>query len=272
MHLAVNLRALGEDKQLRAMVALIEAQAQQLESLRRAVRDLEGRLALRGELDVIVAHEVRTPLTVIDGALQTMLELEPGDPRFESLLGRAAGQAQHLVEVVKDLMEPQGHGGPAVNRAPLKTVTLNYIVDRALMAVSMRIALDRVAVDLPADLSVATSPPRLTAILVNLLDNAARYGGDGVLELRAEVTDDALLRIEIGDRGPGLGGVDVEELFEAFVQGPNGDNEGRGVGLYLVRLLARSLGGEVTLVDRPGGGCLATVELPQRRRDDPVQG
>jgi two-component system osmolarity sensor histidine kinase EnvZ len=79
---------------------------------------------------------------------------------------------------------------------------------------------------------------------------------------------DGVLVLEVSDRGPGLESADAEELFTPFVQGADGDPSGRGVGLYLVRMLSRSMGGDVTLSDQPGGGCVARVELPQRRAED----
>ena len=262
---------LGDDEQLKAMVALIEAQARQNEALRDGVKTLEGRLALRTELDVIVAHEVRTPLTVVAGALQTLRDLNLQDERARSLVAMAAEQAEHLSDVVEELMSPQGTGGPPVERARLTTVPLADVVRRALAAVSTRIKADRLATKVPDGFEVTTSPPRLTAIIVNLLENAARYGADGgKVELSARYSKrDGLLRIEVRDHGKGLGGADPETLFEPFVQGSGAPARGgRGVGLYLVRMLARSMGGTATIADHPGGGCVATVELPQRRTND----
>ena len=262
--------ALGDDEQLKAMVALIEAQARQNEALREAVKSLEGRLALRTELDVIVAHEVRTPLTVVAGALQTLRDLEVEDERAHKLIEMAAEQAQHLSDVVEELMSPQGTGGPTVERARLTTMPLNDIVMRALAAVSTRIKTSRLSWKVPDGLDVTTSPPRLTAMIVNLLENAAKYGGDGKVELKASFTKrDGLLRLEVRDHGKGIGDVEPETLFEPFVQGQTAPGHGgRGVGLYLVRMLARSMGGDATIDNHPQGGCVAAVWLPQRRTGD----
>jgi len=251
------------------MVALIETQAQQIEALRHAVDALEGRLALRSELDVIVAHELRTPLTVIAGALETLHDMEIDDDRVRRLVTMAHEQSGHLSEVVDELLVPQPHGSPAVNRAKLVVVDLATIVNRALAAVSVRLRDRHVTADVPSDLEVATSPVRLTAILVNLLENAARYGADPIV-CRAGATARDRVWIEVVDAGSGLGGADPEDLFAAFVQGPDGADEGRGVGLYLVRALARSMGGDATLRDGQHGGCVARVELPQRRGGDPA--
>jgi signal transduction histidine kinase len=257
----------GSDQQTPAMVALIAAQAEQIEALQRAVEVLEGRLALRTELDVIVAHEVRTPLTVISGALDTLVEMDIADERLRHLVEMAHSQADHLSGVVDELLAPQHTGDPVVDRARLSRVALERVVTRALAAVSTRIQGRLVDTDVPEDLVVTTSPPRLTAILVNLLENAARYGGVGTIDCTAAMID-GMLVVEVIDDGPGLGDVDPEHLFAPFVQGPAGDPSGRGVGLYLARMLAKSMGGDVTLADHPDRGCVARVELPQRRAED----
>jgi signal transduction histidine kinase len=259
----------GNDQQTPAMVALIGAQAQQIEALQRAVELLEGRLALRTELDVIVAHEVRTPLTVITGALDTLVSIEIEDERLRHLAEMAHSQADHLAGVVDELLAPQHTGDPVVDRARLSRVALERVVTRALAAVSTRIQGRLVETEVPDDLVVTTSPPRLTAILVNLLENAARYSGQGTIDCTASMVDGMLI-VEVVDDGPGLGDMDPDLLFAPFVQGPDGDPSGRGVGLYLARMLAKSMGGDVTLANHPSRGCLARVELPQRRAEDRV--
>jgi signal transduction histidine kinase len=258
---------LGSDQQTPAMVALIGAQAEQIESLQRAVEVLEGRLALRTELDVIVAHEVRTPLTVITGALDTLHGMAIEDERLRHLVEMAHSQADHLSGVVDELLTPQQTGDPVVDRARLSRVALERVVTRALAAVSTRMHGRQVDTDVPEDLVVTTSPPRLTAILVNLLENAARYGGDGTIRCRARM-DDGTLLLEVADDGPGIGDLDPETLFTPFVQGPSADPNGRGVGLYLVRMLAKSMGGNASLANGETGGCVAQVALPQRRAED----
>lgn len=257
----------GDDTQLRAMVALIEAQAEQLDSLREAVNTMEGRLALRSELDVLVAHEVRTPLTIVLGCLQTMRIMNRADERFETMLDKAAGQAEHLTEVVNEMLTPQGTGGPAVNRTRMVPFRLGDLVDRAVVAVSGKLDTARIEHEYLPDLIVRTSAPRFTAILVNLLENASRYGGTGPITVTVAIFE-GLLRVEVADRGAGLGEVDPESLFAAFTQGDRRHAEGRGMGLYLVRMLASSLGGTATIGNRDGGGAVVTIEMPQRRFED----
>src|SRR3954470_20718779 len=95
-----------DDRQLRAMVSLIEAQSEQVAALRAAVDKLEGLLALRAELDTMVAHEVRTPLTVVHGVLATLQVLPAGHPDRGELLTQALDHTRRLSDVAKHLLTP----------------------------------------------------------------------------------------------------------------------------------------------------------------------
>src|SRR5262249_40644827 len=106
-------------------------------------------------------------------------------------------------------------------------------------------------------------PTRLTQILMNLLTNAAKYterGGQISLIVERNATD-ALLRVR--DSGAGIPAQHRETIFDPFVQVGTGAQEGLGIGLSLVRGLARLHGGDVGLVgDGPGQGSEFVVRLP----------
>jgi len=112
---------------------------------------------------------------------------------------------------------------------------------------------------------VMGSEARLVQVLLNLLLNAAQSltAGDPQrdevsLTLRAE---DYRVVIEVGDSGPGVPAAERERIFEPFVTTkPIG--EGTGLGLFVCRNIVRGLGGEIVVVDRPGGGALFRVWLP----------
>src|SRR5438067_6304470 len=102
------MEAIEDDRHLRAMVSLIEVQAEQVAALRHAVDKLEGMLALRAELDTMVAHEVRTPLTVVHGVLATLQVLPAGHPDRSVLVDQALEHTRRLADVVKHLLTPPG--------------------------------------------------------------------------------------------------------------------------------------------------------------------
>jgi two-component system sensor histidine kinase KdpD len=270
-----------DDLMLRALVQLTESQNQRIEGLRRATVDLQAQLQARRDVDVLLAHEIRTPLTVVTGVLSTLEAGGIDDDVAAQLLRRGLQQAEHLNDVIEDLLHPPDHRGTMFPRALLKEVPLADLVTQALVAVAARhpdfpptvtVALT------PGDLVVATAPSRLVAVLVNLLENAAKYADGAPVRIAGRIDDNRDLVVSVTDGGPGLSpDADPEQLFGAFARGTNATSAahpkpGRGVGLYLVRNLVRSLGGEVTLANRADGatGTVASFVLPQRRAEDPV--
>src|ERR1700674_189254 len=98
------------DRQLRAMVALIEGQAEQLAALRHAVMDLTGRLAIRSDLDIIVASQVDAPVAELNVLLDAIGEASSEPRRIRALVDDAKVQAALLGDVASDLIGPQGWG------------------------------------------------------------------------------------------------------------------------------------------------------------------
>jgi two-component system sensor histidine kinase KdpD len=257
------------DVTMRDLVGLVQAQSTQIEILQRTTRALESRLALRTQVEVLLSHELRTPITVIMGVLQTLETTGLQDEPSRALVARGLAQGHYLADMVEDLLNADPERGPTFSQAIVRRVRLGDLTDQACAAVSGSLPASRIRCEIDRDVDVSTAPSRFVAILVNLLENAAKYGGSSMIELRAGLDGRALI-IEVADRGIGLiRGDDVEELFEPFSRGAGAaDVPGQGVGLFLVRMLARSLGGTATLEARPAGGVLARVTLPQRRAAD----
>jgi signal transduction histidine kinase len=180
------------------------------------------------------------------------------------LEARALAHAQRMREVVDDLL-----AGDAPERGPLPRAALETIALAPLLRAACDVALGAdVAVDVDESQRLSTAPARLRAIVSNLVDNAAKYGAPPY-RVGARASE-RLVSITVSDHGPGLRGATPEELFAPFRRGPGSDHvQGAGVGLYLARLLARTLGGGISLREPRAGGLVATVRLPQRRSEDP---
>jgi two-component system sensor histidine kinase KdpD len=105
-------------------------------------------------------------------------------------------------------------------------------------------------------------------ILVNLLDNAAKYSPAGTgITVAVEPARDWVVQVVVSDRGPGIPVDERERIFERLYRGDRsraaGANHGAGLGLAICRALARGQGGDVTVRDRPGGGAAFVVTLPR---------
>lgn len=257
---------LTDDAQVRAMVALLEAQAAQITGLRRAVETLEGRMSLRNALDAVVSDEVQQSLADLRMALHALRRLPAGDRQCKWLVDEAAARVEVLTTRVGELLAPAPLADVTLERDDTNDVPFEDVVTRALAAVPTLPA-GRVTCHNVEGLSVSTAPARLAAVLAALIDNAARHGGDTAITCDAELAFGDLV-VRVLDEGPGLGDVDPESLFPALARGLDADDDTRGVGLYVARMLARSLGGDVSLANRPEGGAVASVIIPQRRGDD----
>jgi two-component system sensor histidine kinase MtrB len=251
---------LGDEPQVRAMVALVEAQAVQIGSLKAAVESLEARLALRGALDAVVLEQVREPVEDLLGVLRKLHEADPD--AGGGLAADVLKQGEDLAAAIESLLTPPTVAPVSLSRHSLQRVNLRELVGKALTLLR---GAGTVGVDIPPGQMVLTSPSRLVAMINALVDNALRHGAEPV-EVRSEVLAMGDLLVQVSDRGTGLQGRDVDDYLVAPI--PGGSESGT-FGLYLVHRLAASLGGSVALVDRPGGGALATLRLPQRRTGDP---
>ena len=208
------------------------------------------------------AHELRTPLAVISTQAH-VLQTSEGPARHEAArrLQGAVERASHLAHQLLRLAQAD-----ATALAPLEPVDVMNIARDTLAGMT------EVATGLGSELSLsgpdnavlATDPRALRSMLSNLVDNALRYGGPGVLVDVSIDVQPARWQLRVVDNGPGIPAVHREQVFERFWRGKSGDERGAGLGLAIVREAARSLGGDVDLQVGSGGrGCSFTVRLPR---------
>jgi two-component system, sensor histidine kinase and response regulator len=255
----------GDERQLRAMVALVDAQSEQLNVLRDAVDTLEAKVAIRSELDMIVAQELRMPLSIITDSLEELGALKPGDEDFVDVLERTKRNANYLTETIDELLRPWRGEGPVVDRKQLEMVDLDSALERTLIGFSDTDR-PRVSVSGVAGVSMRTSSPRLNGILVNVIEHALR-NSTGAIDIHASHTDDGTLRLQIVEYAPSsIDPAKPDNVLRPYADGTA--THPQQIGLYLVRMLARSLGGDVSIVPGDKGSMVTTVELPQRRASE----
>ena len=226
---------------------------------RTRAEEMAERLRLAQELSeskdrflATVSHELRTPLTVVLGVAA---EVGPnwdsidGDERNE-LLAMLTEQAGEAANIVEDLLVA-ARSDPSQLRLALEATDLRPHVEYALGSLT---ADDRTRVTRePCDHRVRVDSSRLRQIMRNLLENAVRYGGD---EIRIDCHQDAdAVVIVVSDNGGELHPDDVDRIFEPYEQSQHAGNEspkGVGIGLYVSRLLARLMSGELDCVCEDG--------------------
>jgi two-component system C4-dicarboxylate transport sensor histidine kinase DctB len=228
----------------RARIAELGADNDRLRELLTAA----GRLAEFGRFAAQQIHELRQPLFAIKGLSQLLLEKERVE--LDEVLDFArhiSDQAERLTVLVSDPTPTKRRTdfGPILVRV---TALLEYRLRKT--GATMR---TYVAPDLPP---LAATPHGLEQILINLMGNAldAIAGAAGpVIQVRARrVSDDPrLAEIAIADNGSGVAKTARAKLFETFFT-TKGEEQGTGLGLAVSREIARSVGGDLTLLDQPG--------------------
>ncbi len=236
----------------------LAALAEDVNTLAAALGETESRrLRLLGE----VAHEMRTPLTAVEGYVEGMIDgVFTAD---EATLGAVGAELARLRRLAEDLsaLSRTEEGRTALRAVP---TDLAELVRRACERLEPQFA------DAGVRLTVHPSPPapvvvdpdRIGQVLVNLLGNAVVASPHGSVTVRVEVRGDRTV-VEVGDTGVGLAGEDLERVFERFYRVPGGDrrrSEGSGIGLTIARGLARAHGGDLSAAS-PGPGCGATFTL-----------
>jgi CheY-like chemotaxis protein len=206
---------------------------------------------------VAVSHEIRSPLNVIYGYAQ-LLERDHG------ISGAEAGtiirrSAEHVTNLVEGLLEiSRIESGVLTIRSDLVDIRglLEHIVDMFRMqAAAKGLTLTLVLKDRLPD-QVRTDERRLRQILINLVSNAIKYTQAGQVSItvgyRSQVAD-----IRVADTGIGIALDDLERIFEPFDRGSSTEAKvqpGIGLGLAITRVLARVLGGDITVTSTPGAG------------------
>lgn len=236
-----------------------------LERTRALVREREHAESLR-EFVAIASHDLRTPLTVIKGFTALM------DERWASLpdadkkgyVTRIDRQADQLSRLVDDLLTISRIEGRALKSRP-EPVSVACAVEDAIEGnVEAR---HGVRVDVADDLGVTADPTHVQRILRNMIANAIAYGVPPVEIDACRVPGG--VEIRVSDHGPGVPDAFVPQLFEKFARLDkklSTATKGTGLGLYIVRGLARAAGGDAWYepTGSAGGACFA-VRLPAAR-------
>ena len=217
----------------RLLDALLDQAAVAIERVRLAAERDEARLAaeterLRSALLASLSHDLKTPLASITGAvtaLRQYADLYDAAARDE-LAGTIQDEAERLARFVTNLLDMARleAGGIVLDRQP---VDLGEVVGTALQRTAPVLAEHRVAVDLAPDLPMLElDAVLLEQVLVNLLDNAAKYAPPGsTVTLEGRRCGDAVA-LTVADEGPGLAPGDVARVFEKFYRGADAATAG----------------------------------------------
>lgn len=220
---------------------------------------------LRSALLSSVSHDLRTPLAVISGAASSLLESTQAEPTRRELLQTMVDESHRLARLVDNLLDMTRLESGAIELQRQWHV-LEELVGSALARVARQLDGRTVRVEIPPDLPLVWIDGVLfEQLLVNLLENAARYtprsshiGVSAHREPRGMI-------IQLTDDGPGLPAGHESRVFDKFFRGSAPTADGRrgvGLGLAICRAIVEAHGGQITAANRPGGGAAFLINLP----------
>jgi signal transduction histidine kinase len=209
--------------------------------LNRYVRD-------RTVMIAAIAHDLRTPLTRLS------FRIEAAPDELKAKLAMDLGEMEAMLSSTLGFVKDATHLGP---RTKLEISSLvETVMDEAAEtgADTAVLRAERAVVE--------GDPIALKRLVTNLVDNALKFGSQARGRVFAEA---GMAVLEVEDNGPGVPENEVEQAFEPFHRLENSrsrETGGMGLGLAVVRAIARGHGGEVVLQNRPAGGLRARVTLP----------
>ncbi len=214
----------------------------------------------------LAAHELRTPITTIYGYSQLLFERTKDEDSVESRwISSLHAESYRLTLLTKDLLE--------INR--IKAGQLQYVFKECALKDAIGRAMDNFRFNFPQreiifedgvgkfDDTVIGDFDKLLQVLINLLDNAAKFSNaDKKIILRLKFKSPNFI-IQVKDQGKGIPAKDLPKVFEGFYKEKDTINEGMGLGLFLSKNIVDAHRGSIHMHSRVGKGTLVEVQLPR---------
>jgi len=223
-------------------------------TFRRVAFKFRSQVLLRRQLLADVAHELRTPLAILQGRLEGLLD--GVYPRTDEQLGQLLEETRHLGRLVEDVgtLANAEAGALELRR---EAVELGEVLDDAADSFARSITRS-IPGDLPA---IELDPVRIREVLLNLLSNADRHTPpEGTITLGAAAEPRQLV-VQVIDTGSGIAADELPRIFERFHKGAG--SRGSGLGLAIARDLVRAHGGNISAESLVGRGTTVTITLPR---------
>jgi two-component system sensor histidine kinase CreC len=245
-----------------------ESRADEIAALSRAFEEM--RVSLEGKAHVerytqALAHELKAPLSAIRGAAELLGEDMPREERSR-FIGNLRAESERMQRVVERLLELSAlearHGRVEFARVELRSVVEESVTQSRNPAALRTVEL---IVGGLADVTVQGERFLLSQAIGNLLQNAVEFSPPGRKVTVTLAVNTQSAEVVVEDEGPGVPVYAMEKVFDRFYSLPRPDSgrKSSGLGLSIVREIARLHGGDASLVNREGGGARASLTLPR---------
>ena len=210
-----------------------------------------------------IAHDLKGPLRTVGGYIglvEDELASQPPDSALHDYCGRISGAAERGEAMIDGILR----FARSTRDSVATPVQLSELIDNVRRELSMELTARQAVIEILADdAPLLGDPAALSTILTNLVSNALRYSdGDApVLQVGVIGTGAGWATLRVRDEGIGISPEDQLRIFDLFQRAAT-DRPGTGVGLAVVRRIARLHGGDVTVTSAPGAGSTFDVRLP----------
>lgn len=219
---------------------------------------------MQAEFISSLSHELRTPLTAITGWSETLLADDTLDQQTTRGVRIILGETRRLTEMVMELLDftriQDGRFTLNMEQADIRAEFEDTVYMYGSRLVRDGIILDyhESDEDIP---EITCDPKRLRQVFLNILDNAAKHGGEGRRIEASMVMDDGDILVRIRDYGPGIPEDELPLVKKKFYKGSS-KARGSGIGLAVCDEIVELHGGALTLANATDGGTIVTVRLP----------
>jgi two-component system sensor histidine kinase KdpD len=248
-----------------SLIAIAVERANAVETLARSEGAREGE-RLRSAILDSVTHEFRTPLTAIKASITSLLSptgLDPADRQeLMTVINEESDRLNRLVGEAAEVAQLESHEF----QLDLRDCVVLELVQAALSEVKQALGKHPVEIRVPEAITVRLDPDRIKEVLVQLLENAAKYSPpESPIRITAELKG-ASLEVSVADQGAGIDDMEQGLIFDKFYRGKNQRYrvQGTGMGLAIARAIVEAHGGKIGVTSQLECGSVFYFLLPVR--------
>lgn len=245
--------------------------------LQESVNTLAAQLAeqklIRNQLVSDLAHEVRTPLTTLQGNIEAMLDgVWEVTPERLSSLNRQVKRLAHLIQMIDQLEDAE----TSRNKLTLEHLDIKELLSSVVIAFQPQADEKKISLNLKSQpIIIEADRNKLDQVFSNILSNAIKFTSkEGTISIQSKQVKDHLL-VKIKDNGEGIPHEKVDYIFERFYQvepSRNSELNGQGIGLAVVKSIIEAHKGQVKVESKEGKGTTFTLSLPMKQNKENKSG
>ncbi len=218
--------------------------------------------AMQNDFTAMVSHEMKTPLSVINGLISVLEDTDLDDEEREHCIDGILESSNRLSSMVDDILmlSRLEHDGQQMN---VERFNLSSQIRKIMQALENDWAAKNLNISLSlGDISIESDETLLYHVWYNLIANAVKFSDEGgEIKVSCGITEGGSVEFSVSDTGAGIKAEDREHIFEKFYKSSGTGTVGNGLGLALVKQILDICGGEVEVESTPGKGSCFTVTL-----------